>query len=189
MKNLARSGYGHLTVLLCVWVVYFSLHTDCGSQESKQDSVAGRADSAAARLAVDFNAVDLQGQPFSAKTLKGKILLLDFWAVWCKPCIAAFPTLRKLNRDFKDKNFEVVGVAVYSGGPEDVSKFLQKHELDYMTVVGDDDLAIRFGVIGYPSYFLVGPDGKIHKKYVGEAKDLYGEVKKEILKLQTTKSE
>jgi thiol-disulfide isomerase/thioredoxin len=178
-----------LTILVGTWAAYCSQPTDCFSQEGKQDTVAELANLEAARLAVDFDAIDLKGRPFNGKVLKSKIVLLDFWAVWCKPCIAAFPTLRKLNKDFKDKNFEVVGVAVYSGGPEDVSKFLKKHEVDYKMVVGDDDLAIRFGVIGYPSYFLVGPDGKIHKKYVGEAKDLYSDVRKEILKFQPKKSE
>ena len=51
-------------------------------------------------------------------------------------------------------------------------------------MVGDDDMVERFGVIGYPTYLLIGPDGKIHKKYVGEAKNLYSEVKKAVLGLQ-----
>ena len=136
------------------------------------------------RLAINFQAIDLKGKTFNANSLKGKTVLLDIWAVWCAPCIAAFPTLKKLNQDLKKENFEVVGVAVYSGTYQDVRKFVAKHNLDYKIVVGDDDMVERFGVIGYPTYFLIGPDGKIHKKYVGEAKNLYSEVKKEVLRLQ-----
>lgn len=140
------------------------------------------------KTVLDFKAVDLDGKPFNALTLKGKTVLLDFWAVWCAPCIAAFPTLKQLNKDFKDKNFEVVGIASYSGTAKDVSKFVKKHELDYRVIIGGPDLVERFDVIGYPTYFLISPDGKIHKKYVGEAKNLYSEVKKEVLELQKKRS-
>ena len=188
MNSFLKWSNSSLAILICIWTAYASWPPLCASQDRRDTGVAQTTKPDTARLAIDFDAIDLKKQPFHGRSLKGKIVLLDFWAVWCKPCIAAFPTLEKLNKDFKDKNFEVVGVAVYSGGPEDVSKFLKQHELDYKIVVGDADLALRFGVIGYPSYFLVGPDGKVLKKYVGEAKDLYSEVKREILKLQTIKS-
>ncbi len=121
-------------------------------------------------------------------SLKGKTVLLDFWAVWCGPCIAAFPTLKKLNHDLKDRNFEVVGVAVFSGVHEDVRKFVEKYQLDYKIVVGDENLAERFGVIGFPTYFLIDPDGEVRKTYVGEAKTLYAKVKQEVSKLTPKKS-
>ncbi len=140
------------------------------------------------RLAIDFQAIDLQEKPFNALSLKGKYVLLDFWAVWCAPCIAAFPTLKQLNKDLRANNFEVVGIAAYSGTAKDVSKFVEKHGLDYRVLVGGSDLVERFGVIGYPTYFLISPNGKVHKKYVGEAKNLYSEVKKEVLGLQQKRS-
>lgn len=159
----------------------------CAAQ-LKENGPKQIANSDTSKLAIDFQAVDLKGQAFNANSLKGKTVLLDFWAVWCAPCIAAFPTLKKLNQDLKKDNFEVVGVAVYSGTYKDVRQFVAKHNLDYKIVVGDDDMVEKFGVIGYPTYFLIGPDGKIHKKYVGEAKSLYSDVKKEIAKLNKRKT-
>jgi len=155
----------------------------CAAQ-SQENGPKQIANSDTSKLAIDFQAIDLKGKTFNANSLNGKSVLIDFWAVWCAPCIAAFPTLKKLNQDLKKDNFEVVGVAVYSGTYKDVRQFVAKHNLDYKIVVGDDDMVERFGVIGYPTYFLIGPDGKIHKKYVGEAKNLYSEVKKEVLGLQ-----
>jgi len=155
----------------------------CAAQ-SKENGPKQIANSDTSKLAIDFQAIDLKGKTFNANSLKGKSVLIDFWAVWCAPCIAAFPTLTKLNRDLKKENFEVVGVAVYSGNYKDVRPFVEKHNLDYRIVVGDEELAERFGVIGFPTYFLIAPDGNIHKKYVGEAKNLYSEVKKEVLGLQ-----
>ena len=174
-----------LKSVFCAHVFLFLLLNSVGCAPKAEDAAeAPEAIAEKARLAIDFQAVDLQNRPFSGLSLKGKTVLLDFWAVWCKPCIAAFPTLKKLNRDFEDKNFEVVGVAVYSGGPQEVAKFIAPHDLDYTVVVGSEDLVFQFGVIGYPTYLLVGPDGKIYKKYVGEAKNLYSEVKEGILKLE-----
>ncbi len=155
----------------------------CAAQ-SKETGPKKIAISDTSKLAIDFQAIDLKGKTFNAISLRGKAVLLDLWAVWCAPCIAAFPTLKKLNQDLKKENFEVVGVAVYSGNYKDVRSFIEKHKLDYKIVVGDEDLAERFGVIGFPTYFLIAPDGNIHKKYVGEAKNLYSEVKKEVLGLQ-----
>ena len=98
--------------------------------------------------AIDFEATDLQGRPFHALSLKGDIILLDFWAVWCAPCVAAFPKLKKLQEDFRDDDFRVLAIAVYSGTALDVREFLEPHELNYATVLGDEDLVVRFGVIG-----------------------------------------
>ncbi|MFQ5628448.1 MAG: TlpA disulfide reductase family protein [bacterium] len=156
--------------------------------EIAQAQTAKHAVKNTARLDIDFTATDLDGKPFDAKSLHGKIVLLDFWAVWCAPCIAAFPTLNRLHKDFKDQNFEVVGIAVYSGKPASVRKFLKKHDLQYQVVVGDADLSGRFNVIGFPTYFLIGPKGRIVKKYVGEVKDLYRDVKADILKLTNKES-
>ncbi len=132
------------------------------------------------KLDIDFDALDLQGNPFKGLALQGKFVFLDFWAVWCAPCITAFPTLKKMNTDFKDKEFELVGIAVYSGTVEDINKFVEKHKLDYKIVIDDAELAERFKVIGVPSYFLLGRDGSIYKKYIGEVAEFYDELRKDI---------
>lgn len=161
---------------------------NCSAQAGHARPGARRVKSDTTTRAINFQAIDLQGKPFQAKTLKGKTVLLDFWAVWCAPCITAFPTLKKLNQDLKKENFEVVGVAVYSGTYKDVRPFVEKHNLDYKIVVGDGNLAERFGAIGFPTYFLIAPDGNIHRTYVGEAKNLYSDVKKEVVKLNKGKA-
>ncbi len=135
---------------------------------------------AAGNRAIDFKATDLKGNPFYGRSLEGKIVLLDFWAVWCPPCLKAIPVLGKLHRDFGGEDFHVLGMAVYSGTGEDVSSFIQEHDIEYPMVVGDDDIVEDFGVIGYPTYFVIDPGGNVYKKYVGELEDLYGRVAKDI---------
>jgi len=132
-----------------------------------------REGAAAAERDIDFRATTLTGTPFHGSELAGKIVLLDFWAVWCPPCLKAIPTLSRLQRDLESSGFQVLGVASYSGSPEDVAAFVKEHDVHYPMVVGDDDLVERFDVIGYPTYFLIDTEGRIAKKYVGELDDLY----------------
>ncbi|MEE8586532.1 MAG: TlpA disulfide reductase family protein [Acidobacteriota bacterium] len=118
----------------------------------------------------DFQALDLEGKAFRGASLRGKVVLLDFWAVWCSPCIAAFPTLGKWQQEYGERGLEVVGIASYSGTPQDVAEFLRERAVSYTMVVGSEDLVEQFEVIGYPTYFLIGRDGKVFGKYVGEMK-------------------
>lgn len=139
---------------------------------------------AAGTRAIDFKATDLKGNPFYGRSLEGKIVLLDFWAVWCPPCLKAIPVLGRLHRDLGGEDFHVLGIAVYSGTREDVSGFVQEHHIEYPMVVGDDDIVEDFRVIGYPTYFLIDPDGNVYKKYVGELEDLYERVAEDIRALR-----
>ena len=123
-----------------------------------------------------FTVTRLDGGPFDAGELAGRAVLIDFWAVWCAPCIAAFPQLSRLHDDLGGSGFQVLGVAVYSGSREDVAEFLVDHPVTYPMVVGDESLTERFGVIGFPTYFLIAPNGSVYRQYVGEMPDLYDTV-------------
>ena len=134
-------------------------------------------------LVLDFEATDLEGQPFQGLSLKGKPLLLDFWAVWCIPCLAAMPTLNRLSHDLEE-GLEVVGVAVYSGDREKVGKFLKEREIDYTIVVGSESILEKLGVIGFPTYFLVDSEGLLYKSYIGEVEDFYQTVINDLAEMK-----
>ena len=124
------------------------------------------------RLAIDFQATKLDGTPFNGTGLKGHVVLLDFWAVWCRPCLEAFPELNGLAHELADHDVEVIGIAVHSGSWEEVADFLEGYDVQYPVVVADEELVYRLDVIGYPTYLLVGQDGAIYKRYVGELPNL-----------------
>ena len=126
------------------------------------------------------NGFDLDGNQFQGSSLEGKIVLLDFWAVWCGPCLAAFPALKRLSRDFKDRNFEIIGIASYSGTSADVQEVVEQYNVGYTIILGEISLIKKFGVIGLPTYYLMGPDGTVARKYVGEVKDLYQRITADI---------
>ena len=136
------------------------------------------------KLAIDFVAHDLSGNEFKGSTLLGKTVLLDFWAVWCAPCITAFPELNKLEEELKDKNFEVIGIALYSGNSEDIQATLDQHNVDYRILIGDNDvMSQRYRIIGFPTYYLITPDGAIFKKYVGVLPDLFERIKSDVVEV------
>jgi len=133
------------------------------------------------KLDIDFVGTTFDGEKYLGKNLLGKIILLDFFAIWCGPCIDAFPVLNRLNTDLNDNNFEVVSIALYSGTVEDVMGVIGEHNLNFTMVIGDgDEIANKYRVIGYPTYALIGPEGKIRKKYVGARKDFYDAVSTDV---------
>ena len=120
---------------------------------------------------------------------KGKVILLNFWATWCKPCVKEFPELVKLYSDYKEKGFELVFISL--DVPEDVPKlkpFLQKYDVDFTTYVSTfanpEDL-IDFidknwqGAI--PTTYIYDKDGNLKKSILGNRG--YKDFEKEITKI------
>ncbi len=131
--------------------------------------------------AIDFQVLNLAGEPYlAAEELEGRVVLLDFWATWCGPCIKAIPTLNQLREEFHDRGFEIVGMTSYSGTAGDIRQFLERRETKYPIVIADSDLIERFSVVGYPTYFLVDRKGQITEIYVGEIESQLNEVRARI---------
>lgn len=109
----------------------------------------------------DFILFGPDGKKVSTKSLRGKYVLLDFWASWCRPCIAEFPNFKTLYEKYKDKNFEILSVSVDKNSQVWL-KTLQKHSLPWLQVIDDkQSQAANFAVLGYPTKFLIDPEGRI----------------------------
>jgi thiol-disulfide isomerase/thioredoxin len=116
---------------------------------------------------------DLDGKELKLSDLKGKVVLLDFWATWCEPCKIETPWLIDLQNKYGAKGFVVVGIAMDEGGQKIVQPYAQsaKFELDdgskvginYPVVLGNDTLSDKFGVTGFPTSVLISREGKLVK--------------------------
>jgi len=111
--------------------------------------------------APQFSRTDLQGHPFDLKAQRGKIVLVDFWASWCAPCIVAIPHLSQLQKKYGARGFQVVGISM-DDSANTTKETMQKFRFNYPVVLGDAKLGNLYGgVLGLPQQFLIGADGKI----------------------------
>ena len=110
---------------------------------------------------------DFDGKAIESDKLKGSVLVLDFWATWCGPCIAEIPALNRLQEKYAAKGLKVIGVTIASGEPKEVKPFISRNKMKYTVLMGDDEQAYDFNLIGFPTTYLITRDMKIYRKYVG----------------------
>lgn len=112
----------------------------------------------------------ISGKPVSMETLKGKVVVVDFWATWCGPCVAEMPNMKKLYAQYKDKGVEFVGVSLdqpeSAGGLKKLKEFVAKNEIgwpQYFQGNGwESEFSKGWGINSIPAVFVVDADGKLY---------------------------
>ena len=138
--------------------------------------------------APDFELENIAGGKLKAADLKGKVLIVDFWATWCEPCIAEIPKFNKMADEFKGKNVEIVGITVESAH-DTIRPKVKETGMKYTVLVGNDKVVEGFGgLIGFPTTFVVTKDFKIYKKYMGALPDKDVRLRKDVEKLLSVES-
>ncbi len=152
---------------------------DPGRASANASGKPGATDAAKANLlnAPSVKFKNLQGQDVSLDSLKGEVVLVNFWATWCEPCEFEIPWMIEFQQKYSPRGFTVLGVAMDDQGLSVVQPFVdtrrfdvggKKSAMDYPIVIGNDDIAQKFGgLIGFPTTFLITRDGKIAKRIIG----------------------
>ncbi len=116
----------------------------------------------AGQPAPDFKLQTLVGGQISLSSLRGRAVVLNFWASWCLPCRDEAPLLRQAALEGADRNYVVIGIAI-EDRPEDVRKFVDEFGLGFPILLDNDGerAKVRFGVTGVPETFFIDKNGKI----------------------------
>lgn len=121
------------------------------------------------RPAPEFVRRDLSGRPIDLAKLRGKVVLLNFWATWCGPCQTEMPMFAEWQRQYGAQGFSVVGISM-DDDEAPVRKLVQKLRVDYPVGMGDAALGNRYGgVLGLPETFLIDRNGVVRAQFQGEA--------------------
>src|SRR3989304_5461851 len=118
--------------------------------------------------AIDFQLPDLDGKVRSLAEFKGKVVFLNFWATWCKPCEEEMPSMQRLYAALQGKPFEMVAVSIDKGGAEAVEEFVKKYGVGF-TVLHDRKGKVKesYKTTGVPETFIIDQNGVIAEKGMG----------------------
>ncbi|MBI5560708.1 MAG: TlpA family protein disulfide reductase [Deltaproteobacteria bacterium] len=118
--------------------------------------------------AMDFTLPNLEGREIRLSDYRGKVVFLNFWATWCKPCEDEIPSMEALYEALKGQPFEIVAVSVDKDGPEVVSQFAKKYGITF-TVLHDPKGTVKdlYKTTGVPETFIIDPNGIIAEKVWG----------------------
>jgi peroxiredoxin len=117
--------------------------------------------------APDFSLPDLDGNRVELSALRGRVVVIDFWATWCAPCVFQIPVLNAFHERHAGDGVVVLGVSVDVDGDAVVRDFAAEHGVKYTVLLGDESLAREFGALGFPSLFVIAPDGSVDSSHVG----------------------
>jgi len=113
------------------------------------------------RPSKDFQLEAIDGRKYRLSDLKGKVVLISFWATWCAPCVSEMPQLAKTYARYKDRGFEIMAVSTDDANERDkVREFARSHALPFL-VLYDDGVARLYDIDGYPGNVFIGRDGNI----------------------------
>ncbi|MBI3126307.1 MAG: TlpA family protein disulfide reductase [Candidatus Tectomicrobia bacterium] len=120
----------------------------------------------AGESAPDLRLQNLAGEEIRLSQLRGKTVVVNFWATWCQPCVYEIPELARFSESQRDRNVVVLGVAM-DKNVDKVRDFVQRFKVSYPIVIGDIATARLWQVRGLPMTFIISPAGKVDRVIPG----------------------
>lgn len=116
----------------------------------------------------DITVVSLKNEPLLLSSLKGKVVMLNFWATWCPPCREEIPSMMKLNKAMAGKPFQMLAVSIDEGGVPDVEAYFKSSGYSLPAYLDQGGAAQKaYGVTGVPETFVIDKNGVLVKKVIG----------------------
>jgi len=126
---------------------------------------ASRADFEIGSEFPDFQATELlSGEPFKLSEFRGNVVIVDFWATWCGPCLIELPNVKRVFEAHREKGLQIISISL-DRSVDRCREFVQKQGMDWYHVADGKwwqaELAVRFGIRSIPAMFVIGKDGKV----------------------------
>ena len=129
----------------------------------------GRPDALIGKKAIEFNVKDLDGNALSLQKYRGNVILLDFWAVWCGPCVAEMPNVKGVYEKYKDENFQIIGINL-DQRREILAGYIRKEDITWPQFFDGNgwgnQVAKMYGISAIPQMYLIDGEGVIRKSGV-----------------------
>jgi len=161
-----RGGRNPLALVVVAVVaaamLYFGFHS------ARRRAPHGTAHMTKSTVAPDFTLESLDGKSMRLSDLRGKAVLLNFWATWCGPCKIEMPWFVELQNQYGSQGLQIVGVAMDDSGKDDIAKFAKEMGVNYPVLLGKEAVGDEYGgVPALPESFFISRDGKIVDKIIG----------------------
>lgn len=139
-------------------------HADEAKMKPYIDRMAGELNKPQTGGTMEIAFTGMKGEKIDVAAMKGKVVLVDFWATWCGPCVAELPNVLKAYDQYHSKGFEIIGISLDSDKAK-LEKFIADKKMPWpQDFTGDGwktSLAQKFGINSIPATFLIGKDGKV----------------------------
>ncbi len=137
-------------------IIALALFTSCSHQKNPGSTK------------LNFVLQDTNGNSISLTNFRGKVIILDFWDTWCPPCDREIPDFIKLYSQYKDRGFQMVGIALARKGVGAVKDYMKEKGVNYPVLIGTREILKAYGCCrGIPTTYTLNKKGEIYKTYVG----------------------
>jgi peroxiredoxin len=166
----------------------FLVISGCGKAEAnneintKKKKTKEKVGLAKSMIAPDFTLKDTEGNSHTLSEYRGKVVLVDFWATWCSPCIIEIPHFVKLYNKYKERGFVILGASL-DNDEKRLKKFIKNQAMNYPVLVNVRKVSVLYAVQAIPTCYLINKQGQIEKKFMGYRPGYEKKIEKALLKL------
>jgi peroxiredoxin len=149
------------------WKLQHAIEPKFATDDGSPDGARGQESALVGKAAPDFELDMLAGPKFRLSARKGTIVVLDFWATWCGPCIQSLPQVDQVARDFADRGVQIIAVNLEEA-PGPVKSMFERHKLTLPVALDrEGTVGGKYGVTSIPQTVVIDREGKVYRHFIG----------------------